>query len=66
MLTTITITRSWAISAWKRRFEKTQSTIPATTVVAVKLTAIPVVLIARRIASSRRPGLGLLLDPITM
>ncbi len=55
MLTTIRITSSCAISAWKRRFEKLQRTIPPTMVLAVKVTAIPVVLMVRRTASSMSP-----------
>jgi len=52
MFTIISNVSSCAISAWKRRFEKDHSTMPPTTVVAVKETAIPVVRTARRTASS--------------
>ena len=52
MLMTMRIESSCAMSAWKRRLEKDQSTMPPTMVVAVKLTAMPVVRIARLTASS--------------
>ena len=52
MFTIMRMTSRYAISAWNRRFEKVHKKMPPTTVVAVKLTAMPVVRTARRIASS--------------
>jgi hypothetical protein len=52
MLITIRIDSSCAISAWKRRFDRTHGRMPPTIVVAVNDTAMPVVRTALRTASS--------------